>query len=171
MTTLDFLIVAILLVFAVWGLMRGLIGELFSLASWFGALFVGSHFGDLAQPLFEDWISTPALRGLLGCLVIGIVAFAVISIAGGLLSRKIQASVFGPIDRMLGALFGAARGVVVVGVLVLIGLQFGLKDQAFWKAAKLAPTASTAAELLDTLVDLKSLMKDQGFVDLPVPKE
>lgn len=171
MTALDTLIVVILIVFSIWGLMRGLIGEVFSLASWFGALFVGSHFGHAAQPLFESWIATPALRGLLACLAVGILAFAIISIAGGLLSRKIQASVFGPIDRMLGMLFGAARGAVVVGVLVLVALQFGLKEQSFWKASKLAPTATTAAELLDTVVDLKALMADQGLVDLPVPKE
>lgn len=171
MTVVDYLIVAIFLIFAIWGLMRGLIGELFSLASWFGALFLGSHFGHYAQPVFESWIATPSLRGLLACLAVGIGAFAVISIIGGLISQKIQSTVFAPLNRMLGMLFGAARGAVVVGVLVLVGLQLGLKDQAFWKAAKLSATATTTAELLDTVVDFDGLKTQQGLVDLPVPKE
>lgn len=171
MTVVDYLIIAIFLVFAIWGFIRGLFGELFSLASWVGALFIGSHFGHLAQPLFESWISTATLRGLLACLLVGIVAFGVISVIGGLVSKKVQSTVFAPVDRMLGMLFGAARGAIVVGVLVLIGLQFGLKDRAFWKAAKLAPTATTTAELLDTVVDLQGLKRQQGLVDLPVPKE
>ncbi|MFZ9708903.1 MAG: CvpA family protein [Steroidobacteraceae bacterium] len=171
MTIVDYLIIAIFLIFAIWGFIRGLFGELFSLASWVGALFLGSHFGHLVQPWFESWISTSVLQGLLACLLVGVVSFAIISIIGGLVSQKIQSSVFAPVDRMLGMLCGAARGAIIVGVLVLIGLQFGLKDRPFWKASKLAPMATTSAELLDAVVDLQGLKRQQGLVDLPVPKE
>jgi len=80
--------------------------------------------------------------------------------------------VFGPLNRMLGLLFGAARGAIVIAVAVLIGLQFGLQDETWWQAAKLQPSATVAADLLDSLVDFDALMRSQIFVDLPkVPTE
>jgi uncharacterized membrane protein required for colicin V production len=76
----------------------------------------------------------------MACVAVGIAAYAVVSIAGVFLSRSIQASVFGPLNRMLGLLFGAARGAIVIAVAVLIGLQFGLQDETWWQAAKLQPS-------------------------------
>ena len=62
--------------------------------------------------------------------------------------------------------------VTVIAVVVLIGLQFGLQDETWWQAAKLQPSATVAADLLDSLVDFDALMRSQTFVDLPkVPTE
>ena len=44
MTWLDIIITVVFLVFAVLGLMRGLVAEVFSLLSWVVALYVGSHY-------------------------------------------------------------------------------------------------------------------------------
>ena len=38
MTALDYLILAIFLIFAVWGMVRGLVAEVFSILAWVAAL-------------------------------------------------------------------------------------------------------------------------------------
>ena len=172
MTALDYLILAIFLIFAIWGMVRGLVAEVFSILAGVAALYLGSHYGEAVAPWLESSIDSVTVRRLMACVAVGIAAYAVVSIAGVFLSRSIQASVFGPLNRMLGLLFGAARGAIVIAVVVLIGLQFGLQDEPWWQAAKLQPSATVAADLLDSLVDFDALMRSQTFVDLPkVPTE
>jgi membrane protein required for colicin V production len=172
MTALDYLILAIFLIFAVWGMVRGLIAEVFSLVSWIAALYIGSHYGEVAVPLLESTIDNVTIRKLLASFAIGILTFAIVSIIGVYVSRAIQASVFGPLNRMLGLLFGAARGALVIAVFVLIGLQFGIQDEAWWQGAKLQPAATVGAHLLDSVVDFDALMKSQTFIDVPqIPRE
>jgi membrane protein required for colicin V production len=172
MTALDYLILAIFLIFAIWGMVRGLIAEVFSILSWVAALYLGSHYGEAVAPWLESTIDSVMLRQLIAAIAVGIAAYAVVSIAGVFLSRSIQASIVGPLTRMLGLLFGAARGAIVIAVAVLIGLQFGLQDETWWQEAKLQPSATVAANLLDSLVDFDALVRSKTFVDLPkVPTE
>ena len=145
MTWLDIIITVVFLVFAVLGLMRGLVAEVFSLLSWVIALYIGSHYGELVKPYVVSFISEPKFQGLVACLLLGLVTFIVISIAGVLLSKSINATIFAPINRMLGLLFGAARGAIIIGVLTLIGLQLGLQDSDVWQASKLRTAATTSA--------------------------
>lgn len=172
MTALDYLILAIFLIFAIWGMVRGLIAEVFSILSWVAALYLGSHYGVAVAPWLESTIDSVTLRQLIAVIAVGIAAYAVVSIAGVFLSRSIQSSIFGPLNRMLGLLFGAARGAIVIAVAALVGLQFGLQDETWWQEAKLQPSATVAANLLDSLVDFDALVRSKTFVDLPkVPTE
>jgi membrane protein required for colicin V production len=50
----------------------------------------------------------------------------------------------GPLDRFLGAVFGIARGVLVVAATVLVGGLTALPQQAWWRDAWLAPPFETA---------------------------
>jgi membrane protein required for colicin V production len=100
-------------------------------------------------------------------VLVGIGAYVIVSVIGALLSKSIKSSIFAPINRMLGLLFGAARGCIVVGVAVLLGSQFGLQDAAWWKSARLRPVALTAAEIIDSVIDFVPLMRKQELLDLP----
>lgn len=167
MTWLDIVFTVVFLVFAVLGFIRGLISEVFSLLAWVAALYLGAHYGELAKPLLEGWMSAEKYHGLIGCLLVGIVVYAIVAVSGVLLSRSISASIFAPVNRMLGMLFGAARGAIVVALCTLIALQFGLADSAVWKASKLRTAATTSAELLDSLVDFDALIRQQSIFDRP----
>jgi membrane protein required for colicin V production len=167
MTWLDIIITVVFLVFAVLGLMRGLVAEVFSLLSWVVALYVGSHYGELARPYVESFITNAKYQGLVACVLVGIVTFIVVALIGILLSKKINATLFAPINRMLGMLFGAARGAIVVGFVTLIALQFGIEDDEVWKSSKLRGAATTSAELLDSLVDFEALLRNQSIVGRP----
>lgn len=167
MTWLDIIITVVFLVFAVLGLMRGLIAEVFSLLSWIVAIYVGSHYGELIRPYVDSFVSNVKYQGLVACVLVGILTYILVALIGILLSKKVNATIFAPINRMLGMLFGAARGAVVVGVLTLIALQFGLQDAEVWKTSKLRTAATTSAELLDTLVDFEALLKNQSMLGRP----
>ena len=164
MTAVDWAIVTVFAIFSVWGLVRGLIAEVFSLASWIIGIWVGIHFGSYGESLLQSWVSDPLLRSILGGFIVGVLAFALLSIVGAILSKLINGSIFGPINRMLGLFFGAARGLVVIALVVLVALQFDLEQAEWWQAARLRPAVTTAAELLNDLVDIQSLIKRPPLV-------
>jgi membrane protein required for colicin V production len=164
MTALDYLIIAIVLVFAIVGFLRGLVAGIFSLLAWVAALFIGARYGELAAPLVE-WLGSPKHRAIAASLLVGIGAYVIVSVIGALLSETVRISIFAPINRMLGLLFGAACGCIVVGVAVLLGLQFGLQDAEWWKSARLRPVALTAADIIDSAIDFAPFMRKQELLD------
>lgn len=129
---LDFVILGIVLVSALISLARGFVREAFSLAIWVLAFWVSwSFFRDLEVPL-RSLIGSPTAR--LG------IAFALLMIAtlivGGLLNyliiQVVERTGMSGTDRLIGMIFGTARGVLLVAVLVLLAGLTPLPREAWW---------------------------------------
>jgi membrane protein required for colicin V production len=129
---LDIVILAIILLSALISLVRGFVREAFSLAVWVLAFWVSwSFFRDLEVPL-QAWIESPTVR--LG------VAFAALMIAtlvvGGLVNfliiQLVERSGMSGSDRLIGMVFGAARGVLLVAVLVLLAGLTPMPEEDWW---------------------------------------
>ena len=106
-----------------------------SLAGWVLAFWVSwSFFRELAVPL-QAWIDSPTLR--LG------VAFGALMLAtlvvGGLVNyliiQLVERTGMSGTDRLIGMIFGAARGVLVVAVLVLLAGLTTLPEENWWRAS------------------------------------
>lgn len=132
MAWLDIVILAIILLSALISLVRGFVREAFSLAVWVLAFWVSwSFFRDLEVPL-QAWIESPTVR--LG------VAFAALMIAtlvvGGLVNfliiQLVERSGMSGSDRLIGMVFGAARGVLLVAVLVLLAGLTPMPEEDWW---------------------------------------
>ena len=132
MAWLDILILGIILLSALISLVRGFVREAFSLAVWVLAFWVSwSFFRDLEVPL-QAWIESPTVR--LG------VAFAALMIAtlvvGGLVNfliiQLVERTGMSGTDRLIGMVFGAARGVLLVAVLVLLAGLTPMPEEDWW---------------------------------------
>lgn len=145
MTGFDFALIAILLVSVLLGLWRGLIYEVLSLAGWPVAFVLSRMFaGDIApmMPLMQE-----VARVALAYAVVFIVALIVWGILAWLLSRLVKAVGMGWLDRSLGGLFGALRGVLVVLVMVWLAGLTPVPEQPFWRGAQTSKAAEDAALL------------------------
>lgn len=135
MTPVDVLLLAVLALSVLIGLWRGLLYEVVSAAGWVAAFIVAQH-GALAVaqmlPL-QGW-SEP-LRYAAGFALL----FVAVALAGGLLAWLLQraAAAVGlrPVDRVLGGMFGALRGVVVLLGLALLWRQTPWADAPAWRAS------------------------------------
>ncbi len=56
-------------------------------------------------------------------------------------------------DRMIGMVFGLARGGVLAGLAVVILAAMGFDQEAWWDESKLIPYAAPVAELLSDLAE------------------
>ena len=157
MNIADYLMIAAVALSAIVGAVRGFLREAIALSAWIVALFVAWHFSDLIEP---------HLGGLLGATYVRPWAARVIIVAlipligaglGALLGHYVRLSIFSGLDRFLGFLFGAARGVVLVGVFVILGQLLKLDGEIWWRHSMLIHYGDSVANGLRALVGAGSL--------------
>lgn len=122
-TWLDLALLVALMSSVALGAWRGLLTELLALIGWVVAWLAARFLGaDVAHhlPVGERGDQINVLSGTVAAFVAGWVVWALISWA---LSKLIQASGLGGSDRLLGAAFGLARGLIgALAVFVLVSM-------------------------------------------------
>lgn len=136
LSTTDWLLCAVLLLSMLVGAWRGLVYELMALVAWVAA-FV------LAQWLAQDVaLLLPFLQGAAAqvqyaaAFVLVFVASLVLASWLSWLLRKLVETVgLRPVDRALGAVFGLARGVLLLLVVTVVVQLLGLTHKPWWQEA------------------------------------
>ena len=144
MTVFDYAVLAIVAASILLGAWRGLVSEVLALAAWVAALLAGRALAPEMAPVFGEWLQEPALRYAAAFVAIVVAVLVTAALLRLALSKLLRAIGLGPLDRFLGAVFGVARGVLVVLLCVLIGGLTVLPQQAWWRQAWLAPPLETA---------------------------
>ena len=129
----DIAILVVLAISAVVGLFRGFIKEVFSLATWGCALVLSFLFrSPVGQMLPLDSELNPLVADLAG----GACIFILVLVCGGLLAHLIsklaKATGLSGTDRTLGAVFGLARGLIVVLVILIFLPAIDPVQEASW---------------------------------------
>lgn len=126
-TLIDGIAAAVILLSAILAYSRGFVREALAIAGWVGAAVLAFMFAGAAQPLVKE---IPVINKIIGenCEVSMITAFAVVFAVGlivaslftPLFSSVIRRSFLSGIDQGLGFVFGAVRGIALVGAAFLI---------------------------------------------------
>lgn len=144
MAVFDYVVIGIVALSLVLGLWRGVVSEMIALAAWILAFMAALEFGaQLGLQLFTG-IADPAIRALAGCAAVFIGVLVVMSLVRLAVRSMVKALGLSLSDRLLGMLFGLARGLLVVLVLVAAGGLTSAPQQAWWKQAVLAQPLETA---------------------------
>ena len=162
-TLIDAGVACVIVLSAILAYSRGLVREAMSIAGWIGAAILAFAFAPMAQPLVTE---IPVVGDFLrdSCELSIIAAFAAVfaiglilaSIFTPLLSSIVQRSALGGLDQALGFLFGALRGIVLIGVAFLV------YDRAL---------ASNAMPIVDDSRSAKIFASFQGKLDTGVPSD
>ncbi len=136
MIWVDFIILGIIGVSALISLVRGFVREAFSLAAWVLAFWVAwSFFRDLSPYL--SWFSTPSVRHATSFITLFIVTLMLGGLVNFLIGQLVDKTGLGGMDRLLGMLFGAARGGVLVAILVVLAGLTPLPNDPWWQQSQL----------------------------------
>jgi membrane protein required for colicin V production len=152
MNLTDYLVLAVIVLSAFIGGMRGLLREAIALLSWLIGLFLAWHFADLIEPhlgglLADSDVRPWAARVIILALVV-LLGWG-IGVAAG---QFVRLSIFSGLDRMLGCLFGVLRGCVLLGVFVILGQLLRLQGEQWWRHSLLIPYGESIANGLRSLV-------------------
>lgn len=116
-------------------LLRGFVREFLGLASWIVATLVAKTYAVDVAVMLPESIPNQGLRmvAAFAMVFLGILLIAsLLAIAVSELFRQVG---LGWLDRGLGAVFGLARGLLIVGVLVLMGGMTSLPQEPRWRNA------------------------------------
>lgn len=137
MIWVDYFILAIVTVSALLSLWRGFIKEALSLASWVAALWVAMLFFDDLGRFLAEWIDTTSVRSAVAFVILFVGTVIVGGIVNFLVGKLVEKSGLSATDRALGVLFGVARGVVIVSVLVMLAGLTPVPGDAWWSESLL----------------------------------
>jgi membrane protein required for colicin V production len=135
---LDYGILALISVSVLMGIIRGFVREAMSLVTWVVALTVGILYCQPVAALFTS-ISMEGVRLLLAFVLLALTTLIIGGIVSYFLARLINFTGFNITDKIIGILFGLARGVVVISLMVMLGEATPVKNDVLWKESKLVP--------------------------------
>ncbi|GGA44010.1 CvpA family protein [Dyella nitratireducens] len=170
MNAVDLIIIAVLALSVLVGLWRGLISEVLALATWVAAFWVAWTYGPSVSMHFEHSIQTPLLRLLIGyglCFIAVLILGALVRFA---IRTLVDSTGLGGTDRLLGMIFGFARGLLLVTLIVFLVNQTGFAREPMWQQSTLLPQFNSLATWLESEMppDVRQHLRPENFpVHLP----
>ncbi len=154
----DWIVVLIVGAAAAFGLMRGFIAEVASLAGWVAGFVAVRLFYTPARAIFATATGSEVLAAIAAVIGPFLLALLVVKLIGSLASNTAKNSIVGPVDRLLGLGFGVVKGFLAASLIFLI-ITLGLKimpgddEKPAWLAkAKTTPTLALVASAMVTYV-------------------
>jgi uncharacterized membrane protein required for colicin V production len=153
LTTTDIVIIAVIAISAAFAMYRGLIHETFAILAWIVGGYAALRLTPVIEPLLHGAITPPWLEQLAVLIGIFLLTFIPLAIISGRLSAKVKSSMAGSVDRLLGLIFGVARGLAIVGLAyIAFSALVPLKDHPrTLTKARLFPLVRTTSEVLRSL--------------------
>lgn len=151
---LDIAVGAVLIVSALFALVRGLAHELFAVVGWIGAILATIYGFPYVKPYARQIIAVPWAADLAAGVVIFILTLIVLSVFTRMISQRVQDSALNAVDRSLGFLFGLARGALLI-CLAYIAYDRLLErtEHPHWMtSARSLPLIQTGSQMLIALL-------------------
>jgi membrane protein required for colicin V production len=143
MTVFDYLVLCIVVVSLLLGMWRGVVGEIIALAAWVLAFFAAKWWGEQ----FAQWfvgIDDPALRLVAAWVTVFVAVLFAMALVRLAVRGLLKALGMTLSDRLLGIIFGVARGLLIVMVLVAVGGMTALPKEKWWSEAYFSAPLETA---------------------------
>jgi len=137
MLWIDYVIVGIVLLSALVSVLRGFMQEALSLAAWILAAWIALTFSDGLAGLLGGYIGTPTIRLVVAFAILFLVTIILGAAVNYLVGQLVRKTGLTGTDRMLGIIFGVARGAIIVAILVLLAGLTPLPREHWWKESLL----------------------------------
>jgi membrane protein required for colicin V production len=134
MTLFDYVVLSIFFISIILSIMRGIIREVLSIAGWIMAFIAAGTFAADFEPFVPSEIGG-SLRIVVAFILVFVGTMLIAALITMLLNSLIKNVGLGLVDRLLGAVFGFARALVIVLALVLVAGLTALPQQPFWQQA------------------------------------
>jgi membrane protein required for colicin V production len=135
-SAVDWILLAVLGLSLLLGVWRGIVQEVLSLAGWVVAFYVSQLYAPLAAAWLPMEGSSQMLRYAAGFVVVFIAVLVATVLVSWVVKKLVSAVGLGPLDRLLGSVFGLLRGVVILlAATVIVGMT-PMRETEAWRQAQ-----------------------------------
>ncbi|CAM2876804.1 MULTISPECIES: CvpA family protein [Vibrio] len=161
MNWLDIVILSVIGLSALISLVRGFAKEALSLIIWCGAFFIASQYYAKLAVYFTN-IKDDLIRNGAAIAALFVATLVVGAIVNYVISQLVQKTGLSGTDRVLGVVFGALRGVLIVAAaLFFVDTFTALPSSEWWKSSQLVPEFSRViAPLFEHIQATSSFLSD-----------
>jgi len=129
---LDYALLAVILLSVLISIFRGFVKEVMSLLGWVLAGWTALRFSNDSAVILENFVNHDGLRYALAFIGLFVGVLLLSMLVNHLVTKLIHVSGLKSVDRVLGCLFGALRGALIVTILVLLGGVSPLAAEPEW---------------------------------------
>ena len=150
MNWLDYVLLAIIVVTAVVGIVKGFIRQVVGLVAVIAGLVLAVVYYEQMAHVFQTFVKNQLVSNFLGFLLI----FVIVLVAGAILGHLITKAMVGPlafVNRLFGAIFGLVKAVLICGILVFALVSFEVAKPAV-ETSVLAPACLGVTRAVVNLV-------------------
>jgi len=151
-TWVDWAIIAVITVSSLISLKRGFVKEALSLLTWIIAGVIAWTFGGALSQHLTEFIEMPSARVIAGCTILFIATLMVGALVNFLIGELVRVTGLDSTDRLLGMVFGAARGALLVVVLVGLLSLAPVQQDPWWQQSGLLPHFLMVADWSKNLI-------------------
>ncbi|TGY87972.1 CvpA family protein [Marinicauda algicola] len=149
----DLFALMVLFVSGVMALMRGFVREALTITAFVGAALAALWSQPVMGAVAREFIASPLIANLIAMALVFLIVYLAISFVTSSLSRSVkEGEEVSTIDRTLGFVFGVVRGILLLGLIVLVFKNTLPGAQPEWlRGARVYPLAEATARLLQSL--------------------
>jgi membrane protein required for colicin V production len=131
-SAVDWAIIVVLGLSILLSLWRGFVREAVSLAGWIAAFVIANMFVGEMATFLQQWIANVTGRYVAAYALLFVGMLLVAGIVGKLSAQVIKVTGLTLLDRLLGTVFGLARGIIIVLVVVYVLRQLAPPQNLLW---------------------------------------
>lgn len=144
MNAFDYVVVAVVLASVALGVWRGVVGEIIALVAWVLAYFAAKWWGAEVARAFFTGIADPAMRLVAAWVAVFVAVLVLMALLRLAVRGLLKALGLSLSDRLLGIVFGAARGMLIILALVAVAGMTSVPKEKWWGEAYFSAPLETA---------------------------
>ena len=133
MSWLDLVVLVIIVLSALISLVRGFVKESISLLTWIVAGVLAFRYFSPLAVMLEPFVSAPTIRNVVAFAILFVSTLVVGAIVNFIFTQLVSKTGLSGTDRALGVVFGAARGVLIVTMVVLLASLTPMPEAEWWR--------------------------------------
>lgn len=151
MHLVDGIVLIVILLSVLIGIFRGFVKEIIALISWILALWIAINFCEQASEFIPASVETSWIRLSIAFGVLFVLTLIVGGIFNFVVNQLVSKTGLSGTDRILGFIFGAFRGAVIVTVVAMVASSFtDMEEESWWKTSVSMPYFETMSDQLKT---------------------
>ena len=133
MSWLDLVILGIIALSALISLIRGFVKESISLVTWIVAGTLSFRYFSPMAEMLEPFVESPTIRSVSAFAILFLCTLIIGAIANFIMSQLVSKTGLSGTDKALGVVFGGARGVLIVTMVVLLASLTPMPQAQWWQ--------------------------------------